>query len=217
MTALTEDRNTKAKQGGLFAHSVAATKTIYNGAMVNRDVNGYATPASDTVSHMFMGVASEQADNVTGANGDLTIQGKRDGVFLFAANGLDQGNVGDDLYVVDDQTVGLGIVAQPVNVTGVVLKRAPSTRGAASVTLVYTNTGTTLAFGGGTAVDVSGSGTFVLTGTDGNQIIAEVTAGSLPVSDQNDSIQLRHVRAGVCESTETASSVWVDISGATRK
>ncbi len=34
MTALTADRNTKVKQGALFAQQMAAATVIYNGAMV---------------------------------------------------------------------------------------------------------------------------------------------------------------------------------------
>ncbi len=214
MTALAGDRNTARTIGEIGSCGVAATEKIYKGGMVETDANGYAIAAAGSAASTFAGVARDTVDNTSGANGAETAEILRTGTYKYAASGMSQANVGDDLYVVDDQTVGLGIAAQPVNVTGVVLSRLATTRGAASVALAFTFSGTTLAFGGGTAIDISGGGEFVLTGTDGNQILATVTAGSIPGSDKSDNIFLRRVRAGVCDAVDSATVVWVDINGA---
>jgi len=78
----------------------------------------------------------------------------------------------------------IGTVAQPVNVTGVVLSNPTGASGAYN--LVYTATGSTLAWGGGTPVAVGAGGQFVLTATGGATVVANVTTGSLPVANQTD-------------------------------
>ncbi len=210
MTALTADRNTKVKQGALFAQQMAAATVIYNGAMVNVDANGYAVAATDTADHKFIGVSDQTIDNSTGANGALIVQGKREGVMNFASSLLTRSQIGDPVYVVDDQSVSAAIVAQPTNVTGVVLERLPMSRGG-SYNLAFTLVGTTLAFGGGTPVDVSAGGEFVLSTANGTKILAKVDQSTLPTADQSDTIALRHVQCGTLESIDTDGSVWVAI------
>ncbi|MGK7346293.1 MAG: hypothetical protein ACNS63_10860 [Candidatus Nitrospinota bacterium M3_3B_026] len=215
MANLTEDRKTARKDGTLFAHPVAAAAVIYAGALVCLDSSGRAVPAADDASFAFAGKADERADNSTGAAGDVLVLGRREGVFEYNASGMTQADTGADVYVVDDNTVGHGIAAQPVNVTGVTLERVPMSMGG-SRQLAYTAASTSLSFGGGAAVDVSAGGSFVLTAADGSMILAKVTAASLPGTDQSDTIQLRHVRAGRIAEAVSASSVYVDILGAAR-
>ena len=136
-------------------------------------------------------------------------------MFEFGASGMSQADVNEDVYIIDDNTVGKGITAQPVNVTGVALKRIPTSRGGA-YQLAFTLAGTTLAWGGGTAVNVSAGGDFTLTATDGSQALATVTAGSLPGADAADNITLPHVFCGRIAEVASATSVYVDILGAVR-
>ncbi len=215
MANLTEDRKSIRKDGTLFAHPVAASVVIYSGALVNINSAGYAVPAADDATHTFTGKADMRADNSTGADGDLPVEGHREGVFQFNAAGMAQADMNADAYIVDDNTVGKGITAQPVNVTGVTLSRSGGSRGGA-YTLSYTSTGTTLAWGGGTAVDVSSDGNYTLTATDGSQIVATVTAASLPGANASDNMTLRHVHCGRIAEVESATSVFVDILGAVR-
>lgn len=207
---LSADKRITRTADELFGQPVAANAVIYIGAMLNTSTTGYAKPASDTAGEKYLGVSEEPVDNTGGSNGSLTVQGRRSGVFAQKTSGMTQANVGDDAYVVDDESVGLGIAAQPVNVTGVVLKRVATSRGGAR-TLAFTASGTTLAYGGGSAINVGAGGEFVLTATDGAQILAVVTAGSLAGTDKSDSITLRHVRAGKIVEVVSATSVYVDI------
>jgi len=211
MTALIADRKTRMKQGSLFAHPVAAAAIIYNGGLTCRNSAGFATAAANSANYKLLGVADEQINNAAGLDGAETISGKRTGAFLFAATGVTQANIGEPLYIVDDQTVGLGVVAQPSNITGVTLSRLADSRGGAAP-LAFTAVGATLSWNGGTAVALTTDGTYILTGPTGDQVAATVVIASLPGSDQSDTITLRHVPCGVCESIESATAVWVDIT-----
>ncbi|MBI5816688.1 MAG: hypothetical protein HZB29_13885 [Nitrospinae bacterium] len=215
MANLTSDRKTTRRDGALFSHPAAAATVVYSGALVAINQSGYAIPAADDATHTFAGKSDVQADNSAGINGDVIVEGHRSGVFDFNSSGMTQADLNTDAYVVDDNNVGRGIAAQPVNITGVSLKRIATSRGG-SRALAFTATGTTLGYGGGSAVNAGAGGQFTLTATDGSQILATVTAGSLPVTDQSDSIQLRHVRAGRIVDISSATSVFVDIQGATR-
>jgi len=213
---LTKDRKSIRKDGTIFSHPASATTTIYAGALVNLNATGYAVPSADDATHTFAGKADAQADNSAGSDGAIQVDGHREGVFEFNASGMTQADVNEDAYIIDDNTVGKSITAQPLNVTGVVLTRIPASRGG-TYALAYTNAGTTLGWGGGTAVDVSSNGNYTLTATDGSQILATVTSASLPVADKSDNIIVRKVRCGSIAEVASATSVYVDILGAVRR
>jgi len=107
MTALTEDRNTQRKDGELIPLPVVADDCIYGGSLVAVNADGYLNPGSDTAGLIFAGVADARADNTGGAAGDITCNVRRRGCYLFAIAAATQANVGDVVYLVDDQTVGL--------------------------------------------------------------------------------------------------------------
>lgn len=116
MTALSENRYTKFRDGLITAHPVKAGARIYKGSLVCADATGYAVPGADTAGLIFLGVALEQADNADGANGAKTVRVQTQGVFSFAkAGSIAQAQSGAALYVYDDQTVALvGTTAQDV-------------------------------------------------------------------------------------------------------
>ena len=107
MGALTEDRNTPRKDGVEIALPVVADDCIYGGSLVAVNAAGYLNPGSDTVGLIFAGVASERADNTGGAAGDIDCKVRRKGMHLFAIAAATVANLGDAVYLVDDQTVGL--------------------------------------------------------------------------------------------------------------
>ena len=215
MAQLTADRKSERKQGSLFALPAAAAAHVYAGAMVSADGSGYLQPATDASGQTFVGVSKKEADNTSGANGDVTCEGYLKGVFQMNASGMTQSDLVKEAFVVDDNTIGLGIAAQPTNVTGVTVHRTANSEGGTK-SLSYTNTGTTLAWGGGSAIDVSADGDYILTATDGSRIMVTVTAASLPGSDQSDNIQLRYVKVGRIIEVLSATSVFIDISKAAR-
>lgn len=91
------------------AFPVAASTTIYKGALVCENTAGYAVPAADTASYRFLGIAEEKKDNASGSAGDLTVK-----VSMPAGGaqakltcvGAAQTDVGEVAYVTDDASAG---------------------------------------------------------------------------------------------------------------
>lgn len=107
MTALTADRETTFDLNEIRSYPVAATTQIYLGAIVLINAAGDAIPGADTASSSFVGIASENVDNSTGAAGDLRVKVRIHGVHQLVAAGLAATNVGDKVFATDDQTVAL--------------------------------------------------------------------------------------------------------------
>ncbi len=104
MPACTADRNTTYREGLELEFPVKAATRIYGGSMVAVDSTGYAVPAANTAGHKLVGIALEQVNNSSGANGAVSIRVRTAGVFEFGATSISQANVGADMFVVDDQT-----------------------------------------------------------------------------------------------------------------
>lgn len=93
-----------ASGGKSVVDPLAAATKIFEGAMVGLDASGNAVPAAPAVATM-RGVAFETADNTDGVAGDISITSRR-GAFHFNQTGLDRADIGSDVFVVDDNTVG---------------------------------------------------------------------------------------------------------------
>ena len=104
MPALTKNKPPRTRDGIGFSDPVAATTRIFEGALVALDASGNAVNATASTANI-RGVAMHEADNTTGAAGDIRVQ-TRKGVFLFANNGLTRANIGTAVRVTDNQTVG---------------------------------------------------------------------------------------------------------------
>lgn len=206
MANLTSDRDTIRKDGSLFSYPVVSGVTIYAGALVNLDSEGYAVPAADDATHRFAGVAWP-------VGGSGRVCGCCRDAFEFNARNMTYTDTGADVYIVDDNTVGLGIVAQPANVTGVTLARIVTSRGG-EYKLNYTridDTNRYLTYGAGNLKTIISDGAFTLTAADGSQIMAMVTVESLPPADASDTVKLRHVRCGKIVEVSNPGSVFVDV------
>ena len=106
MAAATANREDKRQDGKLKAHPVAAATTMYKGTLACHNATGWLKPGADTASFKFAGVTYEKVDNSGGANGDKC-RVMKEGEFEFVYNGGDasQALVGQEVYIVDDQTV----------------------------------------------------------------------------------------------------------------
>lgn len=106
--ALTKDRNTVRREGEELSLPVAAGKKVFAGALVAKDASGNATPGAVAATLLGMGRAEEYVDNSTGGAGDVSVKISK-GVFCFAnsASGdlIARADIGNDCYIVDDQTV----------------------------------------------------------------------------------------------------------------
>jgi hypothetical protein len=106
MAALTSDRNTQYSLGDLLALPVATGTRIFAGSLVCVGADGHALPAADAEGLLFAGVATAQADNRNGSDGDLSVVVRRRGRYRLAyAGSLVQEALGARVYAVDDQTV----------------------------------------------------------------------------------------------------------------
>ena len=101
MAKLTEDRNTKRRNGDFFGFEAAGR--IFTGSLVALDKDGKAVAATADGS-CVVGVAEE------GKNAGETVIARR-GCFAFdndESSPLGLADVGSQVVVVDDQTVGKG-------------------------------------------------------------------------------------------------------------
>jgi hypothetical protein len=134
MTALSMDRNTEYSLGDLLSVPVAASTRVFAGSLVCVDANGFAVPADDAAGLLLAGVATAQADNRTGSDGDLSVVVRRRGRFRFASGSpLDQSSVGQKAYAVDDQTVALAAGVSNSVAVGVIDKVESSSSGWVSI------------------------------------------------------------------------------------
>lgn len=107
MTVLAADRNTARRSGDSLNLPAAAAKKFYAGAIVARDAAGNATPGATATDILGMGRCKAQVDNSAGAAGALRVEIEK-GTFLFANSATDPvvvADIGNDCYIVDDQTV----------------------------------------------------------------------------------------------------------------
>lgn len=108
MTALAADKSIERRDGVAVGLPVEEATKIYGGALCCVNAAGYVVPGADTAGLIFAGVSEEQKDNTLGADGDLTVELRRRGLFKVAlGHTITQANVGDNVFLVDDQTVDL--------------------------------------------------------------------------------------------------------------
>jgi len=107
MAALTQDRNTPATGESVFTDPVKAGVTIFAGALTCLDADGNLVPGAEATTLMARGRA--KAKVVGGAaDGDITADSET-GIFRFsnsaAADAITRADIGENCFVVDDQTV----------------------------------------------------------------------------------------------------------------
>jgi len=86
----------------LRSFKVAASATIYKGGFVGLS-GGYARALNAADS--CVGIAYEEADNASGAAGDISVRVYTQGDFLHALSGAGLTNIGDAVYASADDTL----------------------------------------------------------------------------------------------------------------
>lgn len=105
---LSADRSVQRREGLLVSAPVAAGKVIYAGALVCVNAAGYLVPADDDATMIFVGVAAENCDNSAGGVGALNCRVYTRGLHRLPFSGsITIANVGDTVYVKDDEDVAL--------------------------------------------------------------------------------------------------------------
>ena len=132
MTYLTASIEDFRKDDELVAYPVKAATQIYKGALVSVDATGYAKPAAPG-DKRIVGVAYESRNN-TAANGAFVIRVWRKGTFTFSSTGIAVTNIGDKVYVTDDNNVTLtatgsiivGVITEFLSATSVRVVLTPN-------------------------------------------------------------------------------------------
>lgn len=105
--ALAAARNTPRRDPDVESHPVKAATTIFAGGLVCLDANGWAVPGAVATTLIAIGRAEATVVNA-GTNGALNVKVRR-GVFRWknsaAGDLIARAEIGDDCYIVDDETV----------------------------------------------------------------------------------------------------------------
>jgi len=128
MTALAQDKKTEYTEGVEIPAPVDGGSIIYAGANVCFNATGYLVPGADTAGLIYAGVSRSSIDNSLGQDGEQSAVVRRRGLVLMElATAITQANVGDNVFLADDQLVDLaanvtndifcGIIAQYVDAT----------------------------------------------------------------------------------------------------
>jgi len=99
--SLSADTQIPRKEAGLQSFPVSSGETIYKGALVCEDADGYLVPAADTAGYKFVGVAYEGSVNA-GTDGATNCRVFTQGSHLLTATSITQAMVGKLMYVTDD-------------------------------------------------------------------------------------------------------------------
>lgn len=108
MTARTSDFARTSRSGDKRRHEVGDGETIYAGTFVCIDATGYLVDGADTAGLKFAGIAYEGVDNSSGSDADEVTAVYVDREWQVTAQGLTETDVGKPLFLIDNNTVGLG-------------------------------------------------------------------------------------------------------------
>ena len=109
MTALSDTFEAKRQDGEIIDIKVLASETIYKGALVVDVGTGYASAGVYGSSYVFLGIAAEAADNSSGSDGDITVRVYKTGVFQIPKPTAVQTDLGQAMYIRDDNTVDTSV------------------------------------------------------------------------------------------------------------
>jgi hypothetical protein len=136
---LAADKAIEYTEGVELALPVINADIIYGGGLTCVNAAGYALPGADTAGLIFMGVATARADNSSGALGAIKVPLRRRGlVKMTLATAITIANVGDNVFLVDDESVDLtaqvtnhifcGIIAEYIDTTHAMVDIEPAIR-----------------------------------------------------------------------------------------
>lgn len=139
MAALSAAFEAGYKPGNIVLYKIAASTTIYKGALVALKSDGYVTPMTHaTASLKYIGIAEETVANV-GADGAASVRISKIGSFVFAGTAV-RADVGKEAYAVDDNTIQIGTAGLTNQYkTGTVLGVENTSKGAAGMRIRIEN------------------------------------------------------------------------------
>jgi len=129
----------------LRSFQVAGSTHIYKGALVGLNSAGFARPLA--AGDSFVGIAYEEMDNTSGANGDLSARVYTVGDFGHALSGAVVADIGRPVFAAADDTLTFagngnsyaGIVQDCVTAGEIILRIDPGKRAVKSITHAVEN------------------------------------------------------------------------------
>jgi len=212
MTVLSEDKQIEIQDGVEKDFPMAASEKIFGGALGCVNAAGYALEGSDTAGLIFQGIAMEQKDNSDGANGDLDVVFRRRGlVKVILDTVITIANVGDNVFLVDDQTVDLtanvthnifcGIIAGYIDTTHAWIDIEPAIRQAD----VATHIADASAAHAASAISIADAGTFTAQTTVEAALQEIYPKVPVIIADPGDAAAIPVTRSGQLAITTTGA------------
>lgn len=210
MTVLSEDKQIELQDGVEKDFPVAASEKIFGGALSCVNAAGYALEGSDTAGLIFQGICMDQKDNSSGSNGDLDVVLRRRGlVKVIMDTAISQANVGDNVFLVDDQTVDLtanvtnnifcGIIAAYIDTTHAWIDIEPAIRQADVATHVADGSAAHAA----SAISIADAGAFT-TQTEAEALFQEILPKApVAIADPGDGGAIPVTKSGSVAITTT--------------
>jgi|688.fasta_scaffold14003_5 hypothetical protein len=147
--AVTANQVIKVQEGDRRSYPVEESTRIYQGTMVYVNAAGYACDVTATGVNAFVGIAVAEADNTSGADGDIEVEVYTEGDFELTGTFNSITDVGmpaygDDNYAVvvalGASSVRIGRVVRFVSTTKAIIAIKPSGVGALEVAPLTTIT-----------------------------------------------------------------------------
>lgn len=214
MTALTEDKKIEYTEGVELPFEMYQSTKIYGGSFAAARADGYVVPGDDAAGLIFEGVAIEQVDNSSGSDGDKSVVLRRRGlVKAIMGTAITIANIGDNVFLVDDQTVDLvgnvtnnifcGIIAGYIDSTHAWIDIEPAIRQADVATHIADGSGAHAA----SAVSIADAGGFT-SETDVEAALQEIyPKAPVAIADPGDAGAIPVTKSGsVAITTEDAET-----------
>ncbi len=114
MAALTGADVVKHKEEArLVSLPVLAGANIFNGALLMMTSAGFVDSAAPTASSFFAGIATEDVDNTSGGNGDVSVNVFQSGTHQMAISGVAVTDVFSEVFAETDNTADVSIGTGP--------------------------------------------------------------------------------------------------------
>lgn len=118
--AVTANQIMRRQDGVRASYPVAASTRIYEGTLVFVNASGFATGVTATGVNGFVGLASAEADNSDGSNGDVRVEVWCEGDFELVGSGFTQADLHKVAYAEDNYAIGVSISSASVPIGRVI-------------------------------------------------------------------------------------------------
>jgi hypothetical protein len=130
--AVTANQLVKVQDGDRRSYPVEESTRIYQGTLVYVNAAGYACDVTATGVNAFVGIAAGEANNTSGADGDIEVEVYTEGDFELTLTGGAQTEVGMPVYGDDNYACVVSLGATSVRI-GTIVRHVSSTKAIVSI------------------------------------------------------------------------------------